>query len=72
MQLTTAQKHLMQSLTRGWPDNLLPQLLPRCGATEDEWRQLVNQQLIQIAAGRWYMTAAGLRTFHGRPQEEQP
>jgi hypothetical protein len=71
MQLTVAQKHLLQSLNRGWPDNLLAQLLPRCGATEDEWKQLINHQLIQIAGGRWYMTASGLRKFHGRATEEQ-
>ncbi|OAI52550.1 hypothetical protein AYO44_16555 [Planctomycetaceae bacterium SCGC AG-212-F19] len=64
--LSITQLHLLRSLVRaGWESNalMLTVLLNRCGATEADWRQLIDAGLVEEKGGRIWLTGVGEKEF---------
>lgn len=64
--LSIHQLMAMRSLfNMGWPNDLLDKLLQRCGTSQDEWKHLVDTQLVFLdPEHRWRVTETGLRLYN--------
>ncbi len=64
--LSFGQLYLLQSCRKaGFPEELLPNFLSRCGATGEEHQDLVSRGLIESKGGRLVLTRTGKRTYEG-------
>ena len=63
--LSVGQLYLMQSCRKsGVPEELIPNFLSRCGASEAEYRGLVERGLIESKNGRILLTKEGKQTYN--------